>query len=178
MSVICHHFSCYIIPLQGEQLFKGMPLDIVNYKDFLKPKCKNKEYGVILWREYLLEPYNKILKVIQRYFICEGRFERIYQYHFRLLMHFTRKSPLNLPFYLFRSPAKMAYTIQGKKSQVESSPFHFSLIKFLVVEELRKSNQSWQAFLYSSKLAAKLPTSPWSKKDTPWYVARDVWSLV
>jgi hypothetical protein len=60
------------IPLQGEQWFKGMPLDIANYKDFLKPKYKNKGYGAIVPREYLLEPYNKLLKVIQRYFTCEG----------------------------------------------------------------------------------------------------------
>lgn len=47
------------IDLQEEQRFKGMPLDIANYKDFLKPKYKNKWYGAILPREYLLEPYKK-----------------------------------------------------------------------------------------------------------------------
>jgi len=43
------------IPLHGEQWFMGMPLDIVNYKDILKPKYKNKEYGATMPREYLLE---------------------------------------------------------------------------------------------------------------------------
>jgi len=38
------------------------------------------------------------LRVIQRYFTCEGRFDRVYQYHVRLLMHFTGKNPLNFPF--------------------------------------------------------------------------------
>lgn len=45
-----------------------MPLDIINYKDFLNPKYRNKGYVAIVPREYLLEPYNKLLKVIQRYF--------------------------------------------------------------------------------------------------------------
>jgi len=147
------------ILLQGEQWFKGMPLDIVNYKDFLNSKYRSKEYGAIVLREYFLEPYKKLRKIIKRYFTCEGRFGRIYQYHFRLLMHFIGKIPLNMPFYLFRSLSKMAYKVQGNKFHVEPSIFHFSLNKLLVVEELRKSNQSWQAFIDSSKLTVEFQTS-------------------
>ena len=44
------------ISLHGEQWFKGMPLDIANYKHYLKTKYKYKEYGAIVPREYLLEP--------------------------------------------------------------------------------------------------------------------------
>jgi hypothetical protein len=83
-----------------------------------------------------LEPYEKLLRVIQRYFTCEGRFDRVYQYHVRLLMHFTGKSPLNLPFYLYRSLGKMADKVQARADQLKSSLFHFSLVKMLVVEEL------------------------------------------
>ena len=103
-----------------------MPLDIARHKDFLQPKYRDKEYGSIIPNEYLLEHHNKLLQSIQRYFTCDGRFERIYQYHFKLLMHFTGKSPLNFPFYLFRSHSKMADKVQGKQSQVEPILFHFS----------------------------------------------------
>lgn len=96
------------IPLEGEQLFKGMTLDIINYNDFLKPKCRNKENGAILQREYLFEYYSNIINVTSRYLTCEGRFGRFYQCHIRLLTHFTSKIPLSLPFYLFRSINKMA----------------------------------------------------------------------
>lgn len=120
-----------------------MHLDIVHYKYFIKPKYKNKEYEAIVPREYLLEPHRKLLKVIKRYFTCEGRFGRVYQYHFRFLMHFTGKSPLNLPFYLFRNIGMMVDKVQGKKSQVEPNIFHFYLTKLLVVEEVTKKNQSW-----------------------------------
>jgi hypothetical protein len=67
-----------------------------------------RKIGATIPREYLLEPYEKMLRVIQRYFSCEGRFDRVYQYHIRLLMHFIGKSPLKLPFYLYRSLGKMA----------------------------------------------------------------------
>jgi hypothetical protein len=72
----------------------------------------------------------------------------------------------------------MADKVQGKKSQVEPSLFHFSLTKLLVLEELNKRNQTWQAFLDSSKLTVDLPTSSCSKKDTPSSVERDIQSPV
>lgn len=131
------------IPLQGEQWFKGMPLDIAHYKDFLELEYRDKEHGAIVPKEYLPEHHSKLLQAIQRYFTCEGRFGRICQYHFTPLMHFTRKSPLNLPFYLLRSLNKMANKVQGKQSQVEPNLSHFSLTKLLVLEELNKRKQSW-----------------------------------
>jgi hypothetical protein len=149
------------IPIQGEKWFKGMPLDPVFYTDFLKPKYRKQKIGATIPREYVLEPYEKLLRVIQRYFTCEGRFDRVYQYHVRLLMHFTGKSPLNLPFYLYRSLGKMADKVQARADQLKSSLFHFSLVKLLVVEELRKLNRDWDSFLASTNI----PLDP--KGDTP-----------
>ena len=166
------------IPLQGEQWFKGTPIDIVNYRSLLKTKYTSEEYGAIVPREYFLEPYDKVLKLIQRYFTCEGRSRRIYQYHFRLLMHFTWKGPLDLPLYFFRSLCKMEDKVQGKKCQVEPSGFHFYLNKLLVVEEIKRRNQSWEAFIDSSKLKTRFQASPWSKKDTTSSMERDVQSPI
>lgn len=58
-------------------------------------------------------------------------------------MHFTRRKPLNLPYYLLRSLNKMADKVQAKGSQNEPSLFHFSLIKLSVKKELEKRDQSW-----------------------------------
>jgi hypothetical protein len=55
----------------------------------------------------MIEGFDKMLRVIQRYFTCEGRFNMIYQYHIRLLFHFIGKYLMNLPFYLFRSIKKI-----------------------------------------------------------------------
>jgi hypothetical protein len=149
------------IPIHGEKWFKGMPLELMFYIEFLKPQYRKQKFGVTIPREYLLEPYEKLLRVIQRYFTCVGRFERVYQYHVRLLMHFTRKSPLHLPFYLYRSLGKMAGKVQARVDQLKSSLFHLSLVKLLVVEELRKLNMEWNYFLTLSNI----PLDP--KGDTP-----------
>jgi hypothetical protein len=81
-----------------------------------------------------------MLKVIQRYFTCEGRFNMVYQYHIMLLLHFTSKEVMNLTFYLFRSIGKMVDRVQYKSKQVDTSVFHSVLIKMLVMEELKKTN--------------------------------------
>jgi hypothetical protein len=146
------------IPILGERWFKGIPLDSVFYIDFLKTKYRNQKIGATIPREYVLDPYEKLLRVIQTYFTCEGRFDRVYQYHVRLLMHFTRKNPLNLPFYLYRSLGKMEQTrSKPRVDQLKSSLFQFSLVKLLVVEELK----IWDSFLSS----ANIPLDP--KRDTP-----------
>jgi len=138
-----------------------MPLDYVFYIDFLEPKYRNHKIGATIPREYVLELYEKLLRVIQRYFTCEGRFDRVYQYHVRLLMHFTGKNPLNLPFYLYRSLGNMTDKGQARVDQLKSRFFHFSLVKILVVEELKKINRDWDSFLSSSNI----PLYP--KRDTP-----------
>jgi hypothetical protein len=143
-----------------------MPLELMFYIDFLKPQYRKQKIGATIPREYVLEPYEKLLRVIQRYFTCEGRFDRVYQYHIRLLMHFTGKIPLNLPFYLYRSLGKMADKVQARVDQLKSILFHFSLVKLLVVEELRKINRDWDSFLTSTNI----PLDP--KGDTPLSVER------
>jgi hypothetical protein len=66
------------IPSLGEIWFKGMPLDSIFYIDFLKPIYRSQNIGATIPREYVLEPYEGLLRVIQRYFTCEGRFDRVY----------------------------------------------------------------------------------------------------
>ena len=86
----------------------------------------------------MMEHFDKVFKVIQRYFTCEGRFNMIYQYHIRLLLHFIGKHAMNIPFYMFRSFGKMYDKVQSKSKAVDTSVFHVGLIKMLVMEELRK----------------------------------------
>jgi hypothetical protein len=95
----------------------------------------------------MLEYFDNILKVIYRYFTCEGRFNMVYQYHIKLLMHFTRKEPLNIPFYLLINLGKMLDKVQDKSKKLGTIVFHFDLIKMLVLEELKKTNSYWDAFL-------------------------------
>jgi hypothetical protein len=52
------------IPVQGEKWFKGMPLDPVFYTDFLKPKYKKQRFSATIPREFILEHYEKLLRVV------------------------------------------------------------------------------------------------------------------
>jgi hypothetical protein len=93
-------------------------------------------------RNHLIEQFDKILRIIQRYFTCEGRFNTLYQYHIRLLLHFTGKIEMNIPYYLLRSIGKMSDRIQSKSKDVDTSIFHSGLIRMLVSEELGKKDIS------------------------------------
>jgi hypothetical protein len=108
----------------------------------------------------MLEYFDKMLRVIQRYFTCEGRFNMVYQYHIRLLLHFTGKESMNLPFYLFRSIGKMSDRVQAKSKQVDTSVFHSGLIKMLVLEELKKTNTDWEVFLAASGFQPDVAHTP------------------
>jgi hypothetical protein len=55
----------------------------------------------------------------------------------------------------------MANNVQAKADQPESSLFHFSLVKLLVVEELGKLNRDWGSFLTSTNISLD------PKGDTP-----------
>jgi hypothetical protein len=99
-----------------------------------------------------LEPFEKILKIIRKYFTCEGRFDKVHPYHIRLLMQFTQKNPLNLPFFLCRSLGNMVNNVHAKANQPGNNLFHFSLIKMLVVEEMRHLNKDQNSFLISDNI--------------------------
>jgi hypothetical protein len=120
----------------------------------------------------MLEVFDKILKVIQRYFTCEGRFNMVYHYHIRMILHFPGKEVMNHPFYLFRSIGKMVDRVQDKSKQVDTSVFHSGLIKMLVIEELRKKNTDWETFLTASHFQLNVSPTPQSKIQIPTPVER------
>jgi hypothetical protein len=125
------------IPPHGERWSKGMPLDVLCYEEFIKPDCLNGKVEVGIPSRYLQEPFRKLLRAIRKYFTCEGRFDRIHPHHIRLLMHFTGRRPLNLPFFLHQSLQEMADNVRDEANQPKKKLSHVSLIKLLIVEELR-----------------------------------------
>jgi hypothetical protein len=138
------------IPNTGERWFKAMTLNTAFYKELLKPEYQGDNLSKGVPINHMMEGYDKMLKVIQIYFTCEGRFNMIYQYHIRPLLHFIGKYAMNLPFYLFRSVGKMSDRVQSKSKEVDKSVFHSNLIKMLVMEDLRKKKIDWEAFIISS----------------------------
>jgi hypothetical protein len=136
-------------------------------KDFLKPKYQEDNLSKGVPRNHMMDYFDKILKVIQRYFTCEGRFNMVYQYHIRLLMHFTGKEPLNLPFYMLRSLGKMSDKVQAKSKKVDTNVFHSSMIKMLVLEELKKINSDRDDFLVASGFQPDVVNTPQTKRKIP-----------
>jgi flagellar biosynthesis protein FlhB len=140
------------IPNTGERWFKSITLNASFSKDFLKPDYQKDNFSKGVPRSHLVEGFDKMLKVILRYFTCEGIFNMIYQYHIRLLLHFIGKDLINIPFYLFRSMGKMVDRVQAKSKAMDTSVFHSRLIRMLVMEELKKINLTWEQFIVSSNL--------------------------
>ena len=103
------------------------------------------------------------MKIIMKYFTCEGRFSRIYQYHIILLMHFTSEKPLNFPNYLFRSLVKMTEKVQSKIRYHHASLLHHALVKVIVLHQLIQINMSWEYILEGTTL---LPISNQSKSQS------------
>ena len=82
------------------------------------------------------------------YITCEGRYNRAMIYHFKLMNHFTGKSPLNLPFYLHRSLAKMAHEVKAQPTKIARSLSHRGLIQILIQEVLKRRNMARARFLF------------------------------
>jgi len=124
--------STTIIPNEGEISFKRMDLDLEHYKMFLKPQYKESPSHIFPSKQ-LLDKYTPLMNIIMKYFTCEGRFSKLYQYHIRLLMHFTSMKLLNLPNYLYSRLVKMDEKVHSKGRDHQASLFHHALIKVIVL---------------------------------------------
>ena len=117
------------------------------YEPYLKPRYKDHNKSIFPFF-HLLDIYAPMMRIIMKYFTCEGRFSHIYSYHIRLLMHFTSVRMLHLPYYLYRSIDKMSYIVQKRDyPQQMQSLFHHSLIKMVVMHQLQDKGIPWETFI-------------------------------
>ena len=139
--------------------------------EFIKQEFRGNNLSKGIPREWLLDEFDKFLMLIKRFFTREGRFDRFLQYHLRLLLHFTSKKELDIPFYLFLSIQKMIKKAQEHPQQLEKHIFRYGLIKLLIVEELKKKSRDWNTFLFVANYQVEMPSStiksrsPKKKKD-------------
>jgi hypothetical protein len=85
------------IPILGENWFNAMVLSSPFVKYIFKPEYQANDLYKSVPRNQLIDQFDRILKIIQRYFSCEGRFNTLYHYHIRMLLHFTDKVKMNVP---------------------------------------------------------------------------------
>jgi hypothetical protein len=155
------------IPITSEKWFKAMILSSYFSKYLFKPEYQANELSKSMPRSQLVEKFDRLLKIIQRYFTCEGRFNTLYHYHIRVLLHFTNKVEMNIPYYLLRRIGKMSNRVQVKSKDVDSSLFHSRLIRMLVSEELGKKEISWEHFVVTSHFKLDIAPTPQSQKVSP-----------
>jgi len=148
------------IPRGGQEWFKNFKFDMTPCKEFLKEQYVNEDLTKAVPRNYIKEHYALLLTGIQKYLTCEGRYTKVYSYHFKLLLHFTGKASIDIPFYLFRSLSKMCDKVQLKKDDCETSLFHHGLIKLLVLDSLQKIGRDWDSFIFMAGFQSKTGLTP------------------
>lgn len=131
----------------GEKWNKGQDIDREYYEPYIKARYKEKMKRVFPFK-FLEDRFAPLMKIIIKYFTCEGRFSQLYAYHIRLLMYFTRIRMMNIPYFMFRNIEKMAHIVKRKPyPQQLYSIFHYSLIKIVVLHQLNLLNMPWETFI-------------------------------
>lgn len=104
------------------------------------------------------------------YITCEGRYNMVMIYHFKLMNHFTRRNPLNLPYFLHIILSKMAHQVKAKPNKIAGRLSHHGLIKILVCELLQRRDKEWNYFLFWNDFQTDVQpdgkNSPHSKKSS------------
>ena len=116
------------LPRIGEKWFKTTITKDVEFRSYLKP-----EHREVVWKKsvpstWLEERWQQLLKSIVVYITCEGRYNKEMIYHFKLMNHFTRNSPLNLPFYLHKILTKMSDQVKAQPTKIDVRLSHHGLI--------------------------------------------------
>jgi len=116
------------IPNIGEQWHKKKKVELHHYDPYIKNSCLSQFTRDFPFR-FLKEEYAPLMRLIMKYFSCEGRFSRLYAYHIRLLMHFTKVRMMNLPFFICNNIEKMKNFMQHKTPRKKlNNVYHFALI--------------------------------------------------
>jgi hypothetical protein len=152
------------LPRSGDCWFKSTVPSNIEFRSYLLPIHKD-----LIWKKDIpmsfLEPkWQSLLKAIFVYITCEGRYNRVMFYHFKLLNHFTGRDPINLPFYFHKTLTKMARQVKVKPTKVASRLSHQGLITLLIKESLKKKQVAWNYFLFWNEFQTDKPPEDKGKK--------------
>ena len=84
------------LPRTWEKWFKTTITKNVEFRSYLKPEHRNVVWKIIVPSTWIEDRWQQLLNVILVCITCEGRYNRAMIYHFKLMNHFTGRSPLNL----------------------------------------------------------------------------------
>ena len=98
------------------------------YEPYIKASYLSQLTRVFPFR-FLRDDYASLMRLVMKYVSCEGRFSRLYAYHIRVLMHFTRVRMMNLPFFICGNIERMRKFMQHKTPRQQlKNVYHFALI--------------------------------------------------
>ena len=81
------------LPRTGEKRFKTTITENVEFRSYLKPEHRNVVWKKSVPSTWMEERWHQLLKAILVYITCEGRYNRAMIYHFKIMSHFTGRSP-------------------------------------------------------------------------------------
>ena len=93
-------------------------------------------------RTSLPPPWDIVALGIQKFLTCEGRYTILYHYHFKIIAHLRHGHLINIPYFLYGMPNKMASHMLRSKHPA-SSISHHGLIRLLVLHSLERQGRRW-----------------------------------
>ena len=133
---------------KGELWFKKVPFTFNAQKYLLPGVIADWGKGVPI---HNFKPdWIELIKVLQSYVTCEGRYSFVLKYHFRFLQHLSDESKMNLPFFFLKSLQKMSCRVRDHQNHTKQSVFHHGLIKLIISIVLQNRGKSWDHFIFWS----------------------------
>lgn len=135
------------MPDVGEKWNKRRNVRKQHYEPYIKAKYHGKLSRVFTFK-FLEDRHVPLMKLIIKYFTCEGRFSRLYAYHIRLLMHFTKARMMSIPYFICKNIESMNVITKRKPyPQQLNSIYHFAVIKIIIVHQLTQLGVPWETFI-------------------------------
>jgi len=131
----------------GEKWNKRQNISRHHYEPYIKAKYRGKLSRVFPFR-FLEDRYVPLMKLIIKYFTCDGSFSRLYAYHVIFLMHFTRVKMISIPYFICKNIERMRVIANRKPyPQQLNRNYHFSVIKIIVLHQLTQFGMPWETFI-------------------------------
>jgi hypothetical protein len=149
----------------GNCWFKTSSPSNVEFRSYLLPVHKMLTWKKDIPMSYLETKWQTLLKAILVYITCEGRYNRVMYYHFKLLNHFTGREHLNIPYFFHKTLIKMAKQVKAQPTKFSSKISHQGLITLLVKQALHKKQIEWSFFLFWNEFQTEKPPEMKEKRS-------------
>jgi hypothetical protein len=149
----------------GSCWFKTSSPSNVEFRSYLLPVHKTLTWKKDIPMSYLETKWQTLLKAILVYITCEGHYNRVMYYHFKLLNHFTGREHLNIPYFFHKTLIKMEKQVKAQPTKVASRISHQGLITLLVKEALHRKQIEWSFFLFWNEFETERPPEIKAKKS-------------